>query len=177
MTSGAYLGVMLIIYSVILVILDVTKYDFLVILPFFLIGVILQISGIILGTKCYRDKVLEGNITYSNAFITGTFIVLFASIVTAFFSYIFNEFINTSYAERTYVEFTDKMLQFMRQHNYPIDEINQQADIFKNRKILSPIDAAFNSILWNTLLGLMISLITSAFIKKETGTRKQEPGL
>ncbi len=170
MTSGAMLGLALIIYSVIIVFLDYTSFSYLTISFLNFLYLIILIIGVVWGTKKYRDKVLDGKISYSNALVAGTTIVFFAAIICAFFSYIFNQFIDPAYAERSAKAVSEKIIPFLQEHRFPTDYIDTITEQLKTKTLPTPAESAIGLIPFSTLIGLMISLITSIFIKKNNNT-------
>lgn len=174
MTSGAFLGLALIIFSIILVFLDITKLSFFFIIFLVLIPLLILIIGIVLGTKNYRDSVMDGHITYNNAIIVGTLIVLFASVISAFYSYIYNKIIDPSYVEKSAKAIIDKMVQLMQEWGYTDDQIEQQVEQMKVKDQPGALESALSSIPMSTFLGFFISLITSAFIKKDKSIQRDQ---
>jgi len=167
MTSGAFLGLALVIFSILLVFLDISKMRFLWIGILIFIPFIILITGIILGTKRYRDSVLDGQITYVHALMVGTLVVLFASIISAFYSYIYNEFIDPGYVEKASRAIMDKMIRFMQECGYSDVQLEQQVEELNTRPVPSAFESALSSIPFNTMVGFLLSLLTSAFLKRD----------
>lgn len=167
MTYGAILGLALIIYSVIIVFLDITRFNYLIIMTLIYLPFIIIIIGVVLGTKYYRNIVLQGKISYVTALSVGTSIVFFATIITAFYTYIFNQFIDPAYSEKLFKCIGEKSIQYAREINASTENIKSMTNQFNNSTMPSPVESALGSIPLTTLVGFMISLITSAFIKKD----------
>jgi hypothetical protein len=167
MTSGAFLGLALVIFSIALVFIDFSKLGIYTIVFLSVIPIIMMIIGIIWGTKHYRNTVLDGYITYGNALFVGTMIVFFASIICAFYTYLFNGFIDPSYAERTAKAVLDKFIQSMQDHGFTDEQIEHQTSMMNTSSPLSALDTALLLIPQYAILGFLFSLVTSAFIKKE----------
>lgn len=167
MTTGAFLGLAIIAYQVFYSMLDIEKmsyisFSLLGLIPFFLI-----IAGIVWGTRNYRDKYQNGSITYLNALYAGTLIVLFASIIGAFYSYIFNSAIDPTFAERTVKISIDKAVQLLQEKGVPEDQIEHQIKLLRGNKIPTPMEGAVSAIFLYTIMGFIVSLVTSAILKKE----------
>ena len=106
MNFGAIAGFSLIIVTVILYFLNLEQnYVASFIFYAILIGVIIT------GTRYLRDKILLGHITYGRALGSGTSISLFASIIVAFYMFIFLKFIDTSAIEKMFSVMEDSMYQ------------------------------------------------------------------
>jgi len=153
---GVILGIALIIYSMLMWFLDLSLEKWVS-----WVSYIIMIGGIILGTKNYRDNSLNGSITYGQAVGFGVMMLLFASVVSAIYSYIFLSFIDP--------EFINKILQMTEdqliEKGMPDNQIEMAIEM--QRKFMKPVIMALMSIPSYTIVGLIISLITSIFLKKK----------
>lgn len=153
---GVILGIALIIYSLLMWFLDLSLEKWVS-----WISYLIMIGGIILGTKSYRDNNLNGAITYGQALGFGVLMLLFASFVSAIYSYIFFAFIDP--------EFVNKMLQMVEEQllerGMPDEQIEMAIEM--QRKFMKPVIMALMTIPTYTFVGLIISLITSIFLKKQ----------
>lgn len=156
MTWGAITGIVLIIYSLILYVMNQTYNQALGILSYvFLIG------GIILGSVAYRDKVLGGFIAYRDAFVTGLLITVFAGILSSFFSFILMRFIDPGLVEQAIVKTEERLLA------RGISEDDLERAIEGTRKFVSSPFSVILGMVFFTVIGTVISLITAAIVKKE----------
>lgn len=153
---GVILGIALIIYSLLMWILDLSLEQWVS-----WVSYIIMIGGIVLGTKSYRDNILNGAISYGQALGFGVLMMLFASIIAAIYSYIFFAFIDP--------EFVNKMLQMVEEQllerGMPDEQIEMAIEM--QRKFMKPVIMALMTIPTYTFIGLIISLITSIFLKKK----------
>ena len=119
------------------------------------------IAGIILGIKRRRDYELGGNITFGEGVGYGTLLALFASIIVAFTMYIYLEFVDGSFIE--YVIETQKEAYYNA--GMEGDEIEAMIKIIQN--FMGPAMLAFTTVLGYLIMGLLTSLVTAFFLKKE----------
>ena len=102
---GIIVGIVLIIYGVIMYFLGLSleKWNNWV-------SYILLIAGIVYATIQYRDNVLGGSITYAQALGFGVLISLFASVMSAIYSYVFLTFIDTDFIGKVMEMAQEQML-------------------------------------------------------------------
>jgi hypothetical protein len=156
MGYGALLGLGLIIISVIFYLIGKSDSGIVQYLNYAAI-----IAALIYGIKDYRDNYLGGYISYGKSLGTGTLIALFASIITAFYLFIFLSFIDQAFI----ANIVEKSMQAMREQNKTEEEIEmamKYSHIWAN-----PTMFAIISIIGTTFIGFIFSLIISIFMKKE----------
>ncbi len=156
---GLILGAVLIVLSLIIYIFDLYENNF---VSSFLSDVIIIIV-IILGTKSYRDKQLNGFITYGKSFTSGLLIGFFASIVLAIFTFLFYKYFAPDVINHLSDIAQQKLIDKMPEIT---DEQLDQAMAIK-QKFMNPGWMSFMTIVGTTLWALVFSLIISAFLKKE----------
>ncbi len=123
-------------------------------------------AGIYVGTKSFRDKSLAGYMKYSKALGSGVLISLFASLILAFYYYIFYKMINPEGIEQYFKIIEDAM--FNKGING--DQIETTMKLMKT--VTTPATFAFGYIFSITIWGTVLSLILSFFVKKD---KEQEP--
>ena len=96
MNYGAYLGLGLIVISFIVYLLGLEEQKSIV--PS-LLNNFLMIGAIVYSVKAYRDNLNGGYISYSQSLKIGTSVVFFASVILAFYTFLFVTFINPEYLE------------------------------------------------------------------------------
>lgn len=157
MNYGALLGLVLILFSVLLYVLDQTTNKALSWVSYLFI-----IAGVYLGTKAFRDNVNGGFVTYSQALWTGTLIVVFASFLSAFYTYVFTKFIDPGLITKILDE---TEMQMLEQPGMTEDTVEQSMKYVK--MFITPGMMTVMVVLTYTVVGFVISLITSAILKKE----------
>jgi hypothetical protein len=124
------------------------------------VGIIISIVGIYLGTKAFRDQSLGGFISYGKALGTGVMISLFAAIISVIFMILLYTVIDT--------ELVDKMMAIASEKNVErgISEDQAQQAMEMGKKLFIPF-AVVGGLFFSVFVGFIISLITSAILKKE----------
>jgi hypothetical protein len=168
MTNGAIIGAALIVYSLILYLVGINEFnpnrEFSI---FSIVPYIIIITGIVWGQIFYRDKVLNGNITYGRSLGYGVMLGVFFAILQTFYLIIFMKFIDTDVLQYIF-DITEQSM---------IDQGLSTADIDKSmvmvKKMTFPM-MMIGGIVGNAFMALIISLISSAFIKKESDPFSQD---
>ncbi len=161
MTYGLVIGIAIIIYSLLLYITGADVYNQKSSARFLnWVSYLILLAGIIYSTVNYRDKELEGTISYSGALGYGTLIGLFSGVVTALYTIVFFKFIAPDVLEHI----LDTSRQAMEEQKMPEEQITKAIEITK--KVMLPM-MVFTIILFNTFFAFVFSLITSIFLKKE----------
>jgi hypothetical protein len=117
-------------------------------------------------TKQYRNNSLDGKIGFGQAFTFGVLLVVFSSIINSLYSYIFNKFIDPEYVTRTMTMIQEKTYQWMTNNRMPEDKIEEAMSGFEKRGIPSPIETLMSSLKFGLIGGAIMSLISSAIVKK-----------
>ncbi len=156
MTSGALMGLVLVLFTVILYVIGVAtmqKYNW--------ISNVIFIGGIFMGQKVYRDSILNGIISYGKALGTGVLIALFAGFLVGLFSFILYKYIDP--------ELMDKQIAFLEDSYIDAGLSDDQiaASIQMSKWFFTPIGSALGSSFGFAFFGFIFSLITSIFIKRE----------
>jgi hypothetical protein len=125
------------------------------------VNYVILLIGIILAQLNFRDKRLEGFITYGQSFTLGFLTALFAGIIMAVYTYIFFTYISPGAL--------DEALQIAQQRMMDKGMDDQQIEMGMSwaRKFTSPIAMSIFAILGNAFIGLILSLIAAIFTKKE----------
>jgi hypothetical protein len=153
---GVMLGLALVIYSLLLWMFDATFNQSLGYVSF-----AITIGGIIFATRAYRDQELGGYISYGQALGVGTLTVLFSGIITALFTLILYNVIDTGLAERNFI--------ILEEAYYAAGMSDEQIDaaLMMARRFANPAIMAVMGIIGSVFFGFIFSLVTSAFLKKE----------
>ena len=156
LTNGLILAMAGIAYSLVMYFLDLTLnktqgYAFIpiqLVLMYFLL-------------KSYRDNYLHGQITYGQSFGAGVIICLYYAIILAAFIYILYTVIDTGLLSKQ-LALTEETLV---KKGLPQASIDTAMTI--QSKIMKPEIMAPLSILGSMLVGVIMSLLVSIFVRKE----------
>ena len=156
MSYGLYLALALTLFSVILyasgLILN-NKVGY--------FSIVLTIAGIVIAQTNYRNKELNGVISYGEAVGFGTAIMLFAGIVTALYTLILYTFVDPGLIEQMKVVQEEAMLQ----KGMTEDQID--ATMSMTSKMMTPAWMAIMGLVGSVFIGTIISLVSSIFIKRQ----------
>ena len=169
MTFGLYLGGITIFLSIIVwATALMEKLGLFGSLGIGLLNLGILIFLLIYFTKSYRDNQLDGKITFGKAFVFGVLIVLFSSVVSALYNYIFAKYIDPDYAHRIMTMIQDKTYQWMSSKGLSQDQIDSAMVKFEEQELPSPIDSLITSLKFGLIGGSIMSLLSSAIVKKNT---------
>jgi len=173
MTYGIYIAAISIIISV--VIWATSLIESLGLMGSAFIGIVqlvILVYLLIYFTKRYRNSLLSGKITFSQAFTFGILLVVLSSVVTSLYSYIFNKFIDPEYAQRIITMIQDKTYQYMSSKGIPEDQIDSAMKKFEDKGIPTPIETLWSSLKFGLIGGAIMSLISSAIVKKNVSNNE-----
>ena len=126
------------------------------------VSYLILIAVMFIGIKDYRDKDNGGFIQYGKALSTGVLIAIFTGIIYAVFIFIFVSFIDPQFIQNI----LDTARQSMVEKGTASDEQIEMAMKYTKMFTTPPMIALF-SILGYAFMGLIISLIESAILKKD----------
>ncbi len=124
-------------------------------------SIVFMAVAVHVGTKSFRDKFQAGYISYGRAVGSGMLIVVFGSLIQAFFIYAFYAYISPESLQDIFIAMEDAMMQ----QGSSGEEIEMAMKMVK--AYTGPMSLALTTIFGSAFWGLIISLITSAFLKKE----------
>lgn len=125
---------------------------------------IATLALIIYSNVHYRNKKLNGYISFGKSFSHGLLVALFAGIIVALFYYIFYTYIAPESLEKLKEAALERAYETLEQMNIPEDQIDMQQSVAA--RFMTPTWMALSVILNNTLLGGLASLVGSIFTKK-----------
>jgi len=155
MVYGLYLALVLTLFSVVLYVTGLIlnpKLGY--------VSVVLTIAGIVIAQIAYRNRELNGAITYAQALGFGVAIMLFAGIVTALYTIVLYTFIDPTLIDQMKAAQEDAMAQ----KGLSADQI--EAAMSMTSKMMTPAWMSIMGLVGSVFSGTIISLITSIFVKK-----------
>jgi len=159
MYHGAMVGAGIIIFSILAFVFGYDefspneKFNFLSLIPYFII-----IFGIILGQKNFRDKILDGKITYGKSVGYGVLVAIFASILHSFYLIIFLKYIEPATLQLIF-DITEQNFINSGMSSTEIKEV-----MTLSKKFILP-SLIFGIAINYGIFGLIISLFSSIKIK------------
>ncbi len=155
LTSGLYLGIVLILLSVIFYVAGLTFETWVAYISYPLL-----IAGAVYGQLSFR-KSLGGEMTYGQALGVGTMTIIFASVLSSIYSYLLYAVIDPGLLDQVRIMTEQTLLE----RGIPEEQLDASINIAM--KFQTPPALAVMGVLGGALIGLIISLITAIFTKKE----------
>ena len=156
LTYGILLGVAMIVLHLVMFLLDMHKNQNLS-----YITLVLILIGMTVGTIDYRNKKLNGFISYGQAVKIGFLTILFAAIVSAVYTYIFYSAISPGDLQDI------RMEQAQDVYNRNLDP-DAEAQMLKwQGYFITPFVLSFGSVIFYAIPGILIALFIAIFLKKE----------
>jgi len=168
MTNGAILGLILIIFSVLLYVMGIMPVTTRSIILIPVISFAIMLVFLIITMKGYRNKALGGYITFSDAFLLGLLIIVFSSIISGFYGLIFNLIIDPGYTDRVYEGLKNWTYETYLNMGLNETQIDAAMETIEQQQAkLTPLRSFYSSVLSSAIFGSIVSLIISAFIRKD----------
>jgi hypothetical protein len=153
---GVIIALAIIVFSLILFLLNVAQGNALEYLTYLIL-----LGGLFLAQTNFRNKYLGGYIEYGKAFTVGMLTSLFLSIIMCIYTYIFFKYIDPGAME----EATTLAEQKLMDQGMSDMEIEQGMALV--RKFSGVGMYTFFAFFGNFVIGIIFSLITAIFVKKE----------
>lgn len=153
---GLLLAVALIVVHLVLYLTDIHQST-----TGMVISGIVFIAGISLASLDYRNKKLGGYISYGKAVKIGFLTVLFASFIVAAYTFVYHNNINPGEIQQAKIEAAEQI------YKMEMDSESEAQAMKWQEYIHTPLTYAIGAIFMYALIGIIVALITSIFIKKE----------
>jgi len=127
----------------------------------FFISLIIAFGIFFFGTKNFREKALDGYISFGKAFGHSFLIGLFGYIISSIFSFIFYTLIDNEYLNQMFLKAVDEL----DGKNIPEQAYDQSVKWME--MMFTPTAMLIMGILIGLLISLIVSLIVAAVVKKE----------
>lgn len=122
------------------------------------------LAGIVWGTLQLRDKHRGGVLTYGQSFTSGMLIGLYTGIISAVYTFIFYKF----FAPEQIQVLLDRVEEEMLIKSPELTDQQLEMALSMTAKFMTPFGLAFSSLFGMFIAGLILSLIASIFLKRET---------
>lgn len=155
MVYGLYIGIVLTLFSVILYVTGQMQNKTLGYISF-----PIYIVCIVIAQIHYRNHEQNGVISYGQAVGFGTAIMLFSGVITALYTLIIYK-LDPSLID----QIKNMQEEALMQKNMSDEQI--EAAMSMSGKMLSPVFMAISSLFGSVIIGTIVSLITSIFVKKQ----------
>ncbi len=161
LTWGIVAGVLMIIYSLILYLMDMSLNT-----TVSWIGYLFLVGAMIWGTIEYRKTLSGGFMSYGKAFSTSFMIVLFATLFAGIYAYFFFAMI----APEVVQEIIEMSRQQAMERSPEMSEEQIDQAMQMSAAFMTPVWMSVWGFISQLLIGTVVALITSIFLKKEDKT-------
>lgn len=120
------------------------------------------IGGIVWATLAYRNGAMGGFITYGQALRFGTQLCAFAAVILGAYTAVLVNIVDPTYLEKSFDVAAQQMAD---SGSYTAEQID--VAMAASRSMMTPVSIVIFSVITYSLLGFFVSLLTSAFLKKE----------
>jgi hypothetical protein len=158
MMYGIYLGAALIILSLLFYVFDLYTESWVSYITYAVL-----LGGIVISAIAYRDKHLNGYITFGQSFLVGFYTALFAGIIAAAYTAIFMSFAGDELRAILMQKAEDSMIE----KNPELTDEQLDMALKITERMMGPVWLTIISFLSNVFFGAVFSLLASIFIKKE----------
>ena len=163
--NGLYLGLISIFLSVVIwatnLIQSLSIWGSMVIGIFsFVISFVL----VLIFSFAYRKKIMEGYISFKDAFLFGIIMVVVSTIISLLYTVVFNTLIDPDYTKNVMAVMQEKTISYMERMGAPQAQIDKTLEKFQDVPTLW--DSLRSGLLGGLIGGTIISLITAAIVKK-----------
>lgn len=163
-THGMITAALLILFSLLTYALDMMQNRALGFVTF-----ILLVGGMYYGTKTYRDRYLNGFISYGKAFTSTFTIALIASVVLAVYIFLFYKFFDPDMVQVIREEAEQEMLR----RDPEISDQELEMALSWTQRFTTPGWMAVFGFITNAVVSIILALIISVFLKKEDPAQQQ----
>ncbi|HEX2394366.1 MAG TPA: DUF4199 domain-containing protein [Bacteroidales bacterium] len=164
---GAILGIVSIIISLVMYIAGYMPVNIKSTILTGLISIAISIIFVSYGIKSYRDKVLDGSISYGQAFVVGLLIIVFSALLGGIYNLIFTNVIDPEYMDRVLEATKNSTYDMMSNMGATDAQIEDSMDKFDERIAkMTPMRTFMQGFIWSVIFGTIISLIVAAFTRK-----------
>ena len=153
---GLYIGVVLIAFDIILWMVSAKGTS---LMQNF--NIILLVAGIVLAIRFYRDKDLQGYISYKNALKMGTLLSFFASLILGFDTYVLLKFIDPSLMQ-VILDASEKLLIESGRSDAEVEMM-----MTVTQQVTTPFILLVSTIFSITFWGALFSLLIAFLLRKE----------
>lgn len=158
MNAGAILGLVMVAFTIVLYVLNLTTSKSLNLLFYVFI-----VAGLYISIKQYGKEQLNGFLTYKVSLSYGILVSFFASVILAFFTYLLYKLIDPDLINKL----KELQIEEMLKRGITEDQIEYMQDSSIFKMMLSPGMIAISSLFTYTIVGVLLSLIVSFFTKSK----------
>ena len=153
---GVIIALAIIVFSLILFLLNFSQGSGLEYLSYLIL-----LGGLFLAQTNYRNKYQDGFIEYGKAFTIGVLTSLFLSVIMGIYTFVFFRYIDPGAMEEAMTIAEQKMM------DRGLSDMDIEQGMALARKFSGVGMYTFVAVAGNLFIGVIFSLITAVFVKKE----------
>lgn len=153
---GVIIALAIIVFSLILFLLNIVNRNGLENLAYLIL-----LGGLFLAQTNFRNKYLGGYIDYGKAFIIGMLTSLFVALIYGIYTFVFLKYIDPGAMEQAMTIAEQKLM------DKGMSDLEIEQGMAIVRKFQSVGLTSFGAFLITFIIGMILSLITAIFVKKE----------
>lgn len=157
MNYGTLYGILIIVTSLVFYILGFEQDNTAV----SIINLVITIGGLFFFMNKYKSDVTNGFISFSKSFRSGILISLFGAILSGFYNWIFMSFIDPGVIDKAKETAYERAISGGQTEEQAIAQL-EMAEPF-----MTPIGMTLTGLVFFIIIGLILSAIIAAFIKKD----------
>lgn len=138
---------------------------------FGLLSFVVMIAIIWLGIRAVREEAKDKSLSYGRGVGTGTLIALYAGLIGAVYMYIHFAFINPNFADYA-VDAARQQWAAKGMNDSQMQAAEKITRVFSNPAVL-----AILGVIGTPIIGAVISLVLSAFLKRDARTSSEDAPL
>lgn len=154
---GGIIGVFTIVHSVIVIMTGATYSTYNQIATY-----IIPVIGLAYCLPAYRREYLNDQMPYGKSFVMGLLILFVAGLISLIYTYVYISFINPDFFRESEIVMEEKLLQ------KGMDPDMIETIMERTSRMRTPKWTIITSLLFTIVYGAIVSLIVSAFTKKES---------
>ncbi len=158
--NGGILGGIFILFTVMVYVLNINMFSIMFSVVYFVVIFGIAVFLIVKTMNSYRDKFLDGKITYLQCFLTGFVLLIVGMYISGIFNYVLYGLIDPEYMPKQ----VEKFAEMMQNYNMPVDQLEKQ--VLSMEEKMKPIKQLISSLYTTPIAAAVISAIVSIFIKK-----------
>ncbi len=166
---GVILGIASIIFSLLIYLLDFKPTTFKNIGIIFFLSVVLLVVILRQTMKSFRVNILDGTMSFGQAFKVGFFAILIGVAISTVYSYVFYQFIDPDYLKNVTEEFKLFMEDFYLNMGMTEEQIEANMEA-SNGAVPTPIMQVIGDFFSGIIFYTIINLIVAAIMKKKAET-------
>jgi hypothetical protein len=162
---GVISGVVSIILSVLMYVIGFTPSSFGRIGLAILMSLIILVVVLVIALKSYRNS-LGGSMTYGQAFKFGFFVILFGSVISSIYYFLFLKFIDPEYLKNVMEKFMTNLEEFLLKRGMNEEQVSKAMEEAAKKPIPSPLKSTIQGFFQGLIFSTIVNLIVAAIMKK-----------